>query len=88
MGDDGVQLQFFQKRRRIAIPRRLEGQVPSVDFPNVDGFVGAIIGERQAKLRELKTSLTLEEAMDIYEVIVVGRINEMLALEHAQRGKK
>jgi len=26
--------------------------------------------------------------MDIYEVIVVGRINEMLALEHAQRGRK
>jgi len=26
--------------------------------------------------------------MDIYEVIIVGRINEMLALEHAQRGKK
>lgn len=56
-----------------------------MDFPNVDGFIGAIVASRQATLRELNTVYTLEEAFDLFEIVVTSNINEYLAHEHANR---
>jgi len=55
-----------------------------VDFQNVDGFIGAILAEDKASLHELRTIYDLEDAFNIWEVIMVSRYNEHLAVEHAK----
>lgn len=88
MGHDGVQLLFFQERERLTLPRFAENAVPQLDFKNVDGVIGAIVGEGLATLRELKERYTLEDALDLYEIIAVRRTNEALAVQHAERNSR
>ncbi len=87
MGDVGVQLQFFSKWENLDFLRKFRAEAPSVDFKNVDGFIAAIIADRQATLNELKTIYTLEDAFDLWEIIAVTRYNEYLAIEYAQKNK-
>lgn len=56
-----------------------------MDYQNCDGFIGAIIAEGKATLKELKYDYTLEEAFIIWEIIMVNRHNEQLALDHAKK---
>jgi hypothetical protein len=55
-----------------------------VGFPNVDGIIGCIVESGKATLNELKTVYDLEDAMDLFEIIVVGRFNEHLAMKAAK----
>lgn len=54
-------------------------------FPNVDGFIGAIISADKATLYELKTVYDLEDAYDMWEVITVNKYNEHLAYKRSQQ---
>ena len=56
-----------------------------MDYPNVDPFIGAIVASGKASLRELKTELTLEDAFDIWEVLMVQNFNEWLAAKKATK---
>jgi hypothetical protein len=56
-----------------------------VDFPNVDGLVAAIVGEGLASLEDLRTRYTLEEALDLFEIVAVRRFNEWEAIERGKR---
>ncbi|MBJ9336140.1 hypothetical protein L2109_07085 [Citrobacter portucalensis] len=58
---------------------------PSVDYQNVDGFIGAIVAEGRATLYELKTVYSLEDAFTLWETNAVPRYNEYLATKHAQQ---
>jgi hypothetical protein len=79
MGDAGVQLQFFRERLECRFPRAAYGESEAVAFANVDGFIGAIVASGQASLRELNTVYTLEEAFDLWEIVMTTRVNEYLA---------
>lgn len=87
-GDNGVQLQFFSRRGSLEFLRRFKTDSPTVDFKNVDGFIGAIVASGKATLKELKESYTLEDAFDLWEVIAVTNYNEFLAIEHARKANK
>ena len=65
---------------------RQEGR--RVDHPNIDPIVACIIGERLATLQELKTIYSMEDMMDMYETIMVGRYNEYLAMQDAKAKAK
>jgi hypothetical protein len=78
-------LQFFSKRQNVRLPRNIGGESPSVDLANVDGLLGVITEERLATWHELKTVYTLEEALNLWEIIAVKRANEYLAAKHAER---
>ena len=78
-------MQFFRERRPLQFLRSVRRDSPNVDYPNVDGFIGAIISEKQATLRELKTIISLEEAFDIWEVIMVNRYNEYMAAKERKK---
>lgn len=56
-----------------------------MDFPNVDGFIGFLLGSDRVTLHELRTVYTLEDAMDMWEVLVTNRFNEWLAYEEARK---
>lgn len=87
--NDGVQLFFFQRRASLKLPRWTRPESRSVDFPNVDQFIGTIVANRQATLHELNTIYTLEDAHDLFEIIAVTRYNEFLAVEDAnKKGRK
>jgi hypothetical protein len=61
-----------------------------MDYKNTDGFISAIIADGKATLHELRTIYTLEDALDMWEIIAITRYNEYLAMEHAKKqgGKK
>lgn len=88
MGYDRVQLYFFSERGALDFLRRYRPESPSVDFQNIDGFIGAIVADGKATLHELKTIYTLEDAFLMWEVIAVTRYNEYLAMEHAKKQQK
>lgn len=88
MGGTLVQLLFFRERRGCRLPRVAGSESPSIDCENVDGLLATIISEKQATLHELKTIYTLEDALNIWEVIAVKRANEYLAAKHAESQRK
>lgn len=71
---------FFRNRRQIRIPAFKNKFTPQ-DYPNADPFIAAIISSGMATYRELKDSLSLEEAYDIWEISTVNKINEIKSLE-------
>lgn len=85
MGNDGVQLLFFSEREDLNFLRRMRSDAPTVDYRNVDPFIGTIIADGKATLKELKETYTLEEAFDLWEIIAVNRYNEYLAVEYAKK---
>jgi len=76
---------FFSTRGSLRFLQNYRAEFPGVDYPNVDTFVAAICGSRQATLKELKYEYTLEEALDLYEVVATQRYNEWLASEYQKR---
>ncbi|GAB3484429.1 hypothetical protein GCM10027398_43590 [Azotobacter salinestris] len=56
-----------------------------MDYPNADPIVGVIVSAGLASYAELKTSISLREAMDLWEIAIVNRHNEWLAMEDAKR---
>jgi hypothetical protein len=76
---------FFANGKASGFLELIVNESASVAFPNVDGLIGAIVAEGKASLHELRTIYTLEDALDLYEVIAVTRYNEHLAIEHAKR---
>ncbi|HAT1515864.1 TPA: hypothetical protein I8W54_004266, partial [Morganella morganii] len=54
-------------------------QFTPVSYKNADGFFAVILSERFATLTELKTTVDLEEAMDMWEIAIINRYNEALA---------
>ena len=81
-------MQFFSERAGLDFLKRFRPESPSVDFKNIDGFIGAIVADGKATLNELKTIYSLEDAFLMWEVIAVTRYNEYLAIEHAKKQTK
>ncbi|MBO8265247.1 hypothetical protein IS516_06605, partial [Proteus mirabilis] len=50
-----------------------------VDYKNADGFFAVIISAGFASFTELKTTIDLEEAFDLWEIAITNRYNEALA---------
>ncbi|AAT37734.2 gp15' E', partial [Burkholderia phage BcepB1A] len=76
---------FFRERQSVRFPRFAGGEGPSIDHVNVDGFIACIVEEGLATLRELQTVYCLEDALDMWEIIMVKRTNERLASEAADK---
>ena len=59
-----------------------------MDYPNVRGYLGAITTAGQATLNELKTIYSIQDALMMFEIVMVNRYNEYLALKHAEKEAK
>ena len=79
---------FFQERRGLKFLNVIRSESPTVNYENVDGFIGFIVASRCATFIDLREKITLEEACDLYEIEAVNRTNEYLAAEYARKGKK
>lgn len=88
MGHDESQLRFFQQRKAIRYPRPSGESVRSIDTENVDGLIACIVGEGRATPLELRTVYTLEDAMNLFEIIMVRRSNEYLSAKQADANAK
>ena len=56
-----------------------------MDYPNVDPFIGCIIANGKATLKELKADYSLEDAFNMFEIIVTSNFNQWLAHKEASR---
>lgn len=54
----------------------------------MDGLIGTIVEAGKATLNELKTIYTLEDALVIWECIVIPRFNSWMAAEREKRQRK
>ena len=54
-----------------------------MDFQNLDPFIATIVANGKATLHELKTVYTLEDAFNLWEVIVTSNFNTWLAHKEA-----
>lgn len=58
------------------------------EYPNVPVLFGLLISQRICTLHELRTIYTLEDAMYMYEAIMVPKYNEWREIEANKRQKK
>lgn len=71
---------FFKHRKKIRIPTFKNKFSPQA-YPNADPFIAAIISSGMASYKELKESLSLEEAFELWEISTTNKINEIKSLE-------
>jgi hypothetical protein len=66
----------------------MEGEFARVDYKNVDSIAAVLTGANQATYKELKKDYSVQEVMEMWEAVVVPRINEWLASEHARKQRQ
>jgi hypothetical protein len=86
-GHDGEKLLFFSRREELRFLRKFSSNVPDEGFRNVDPLIGTIISHGKATLNELKTIYDLEDAMILWESIVIPQYNEHVAAQEAAKKK-
>ena len=55
------------------------------DYQNIEGLIGTLVANRIATLYELKSIYSLEDAMDMYEALIIPRYNEWKAMKAGQK---
>lgn len=70
---------FFYGWARVKLPRIPDAKSPIASVRNVDEICAALIGANLATLQELRTVYTLQDALQMFEVLVVQRANEYAA---------
>lgn len=58
-----------------------------MDFKNINPFIATIISDGKASLNELRTIYSLEDALNLWEIIAIKKYNEYLAMEYAKKNK-
>lgn len=56
------------------------------EYANVTGLMGVVISRQLATLHELETVYSLNDALNLAEIITVGNYNEWAAMEAAKNG--
>ena len=76
--------QFFASRRGVEISYPAELREKSkklIKCPNVSPLIATIVNSKLATLRELDMIYSLEDALDLCEIIAVNNYNEFKASE-------
>lgn len=63
------------------------GEEKTKDYPNIPALFGVLISQKVATLHELKTVYSYEDAIYMYEAIMVPKYNEWLSAERAKAKK-
>lgn len=61
----------------------LDDGIAPKEYQNINGLIGVLIANRVATLQELRTIYSLEDAMNMYEAIIIPKFNEWRAAKHA-----
>lgn len=61
-------------------------QAQLMEFANVTTLVGVLVGQKLATLHQLQTVYSLEDALNLLEIITVQNYNDWAAGEAAKRG--
>ena len=84
-----AQHEFFRERQPVCprFPAGKTGGFVAQDYPNANAVIAVIISERFAALTELKTTIDVEEALELYEIAMYNRANEARAQDAANKVK-
>ena len=81
-------MQFFSEWQELRFPRKIRSSCPAESYRNIDWLIADIVSSGKATLWELKTVYTLQDAMQLWEVVAVDRYNEIQAAEAAKKRAK
>ena len=84
---DGIQLFFFSKRASLDFLSRYRPEYTGMGFKNIDPIIATIIADGKATLHELRTIYSLEDGMNLWEIIAITRYNEYQSMERAKKNK-
>ena len=79
-------IRYFWNQHTVQ-PRGYGEHAPRQSYVNVDPLIGSLISERQATLVELRTIYDYEDALNMYECVMIPKINEHLAIEFQKKQK-
>ena len=57
-----------------------------MEFANVSNLVGVLVGRRLATLHQLQTVYSLEDALNLLEIVSVQNYNDWALNEESKRG--
>ena len=63
------------------------GEGKTKEYPNIPPLFGVLISQKVATLYELKTVYSYEDAIYMYEAIMVPKYNEWLSIERSKAKK-
>ena len=63
------------------------GEVKTKEYQNIPSLFGVLISQKVATLHELKTVYSYEDAIYMYEAIMIPKYNEWLAMERLKAKK-
>ena len=63
------------------------GDEPYKAYPNIPSIFGVLISQHIATLHELKTVYSYEDAIYMYEALMVPKYNEWMAIERSKAKK-
>lgn len=67
------------------LPRPESGGAPVVRTVNLPPVFSELIAERYCTLRDLQEYYSYQDALDLFEVLTVNRVNDIAAREHARK---
>ncbi len=70
---------FFSTRADLTFLKKVRSECDHANVVNIDTMIATIVDSRLATLNELKTIYTIEDAFNLWEIIMVSRYNEYLA---------
>lgn len=65
----------------------MEGDVKFKNYQNIPALFGVLISQKVATLHELKTVYSYEDAIYLYEAIMIPKYNEWLSMEKSKAKK-
>lgn len=65
----------------------MEGDIKFKDYQNIPALFGVLISQKVATLHELKTVYSYEDAIYLYEAIMIPKYNEWLSMEKSKAKK-
>lgn len=74
---------IFRNWRRLEFLETVVDTPRGKDYRNIDPIIGLLVNEKVATFKELKTEYTLEEALMMYEAVIVPKYNEYMAQKRA-----
>lgn len=80
-----MKIRLIEDRTRIATAGIADEMILPEETPP---FIFTLISQKAATLREIRDCYTFEEAIDLYEIVLVSAYNQVQAADAARRKSK
>lgn len=84
----GANFGFLDEWKRIQIPNRFLSNSEPISASGIEPVISSLVQEDLATLRELEEYYSLQDAFNLFDVMMAKTVNKLLGQEEAEREAK